>query len=185
MRLAARPEIGGVSMRIRTLCCPACLLTLLAAPLVSSHLAASDLENSAKEKPSLSLRASPTSGFAPMRTVLTAELKGGADDYEEYYCPTVEWEITVSELPSRLDPMGRMGGGMGDSRPVQKSEQKLDCDPYEAGKSEIKRRFVREHTFKTGGEYTVRFSLKQGKKTVASHRTTVRVRGGVMDGVGR
>src|SRR5262245_10723011 len=77
-------------------------------------------------KPSVSVKASPAVGFAPMRVVLTAELKGGQDDYEEFYCATIEWDITSVN-------------GMGDGN---KSEQKLECDPYEAGKSEIKRRFV-------------------------------------------
>ena len=38
------------------------------------------------------MRASPTIGFSPARMVLTAELKGGADDYEDFYCASVEWE---------------------------------------------------------------------------------------------
>ena len=42
---------------------------------------------------------------------------------------------------------------------------------------------MRQHTFKTSGEYTVKFSLKQDKKTVASQRVTVRVRGGIGDGI--
>jgi len=166
-------------MEVRTLCQRVCLPSLLVAGLASLGLTPVPAADE-KGKPSLSVRASPTSGFAPMRAVFTAELKGGANDYEQFYCPTIEWDITVSELPSHLDPIGRMS----DSRPVQKSEEKLDCDPYEAGKTEIKRRFVREHTFRTGGEYSVRFSLKQDKKTVASNRTTVRVRGGAMGGIG-
>lgn len=172
---------GGDSMKIRSLCHRVCVPSLLVAALVSLGLSAAPAFDE-KGKPSLSVKASPASGFAPMRAVFTAELKGGADDYEDFYCPTVEWEITVTQLPSHLDgPIGRMS----DSRPVQKSSEKLDCDPYEAGKSEIKRRFVREHTFRAGGEYTVRLNLKQDKKTVASNRATVRVRGGVMDGIGR
>jgi hypothetical protein len=159
----------------------ACLPCLLSATLVS--LGAAPVRDAGpdeeKDKPSISVKVSPVSGFAPMRAVITAELKGGADDYEEFYCPTVEWDITVTEIQSsNFDPdVSRMS----DSRPVQKSEQKLDCDPYQAGKSEIKRRFVREHTFQTGGEYTIKFSLKQDNKTVATNRTTIRVRGGIGD----
>ena len=78
------------------------------------------------KKPSISLRANPPVGFSPLRVVVTAELKGGADDYEDFYCASVEWD-------------------WGDDT---KSESKADCDPYEAGKSEIKRRFVAEHTFR-------------------------------------
>ncbi len=72
------------------------------------------------KKPSISLRANPPVGFSPLRVVVTAEIKGGANDYEDFYCASVEWE-------------------WGDDT---KSESKADCDPYEAGKSEIKRRFV-------------------------------------------
>ena len=43
------------------------------------------------KKPSLSLKASPAVSFAPARVVVVAELKGGPDDFEEFYCPTVEW----------------------------------------------------------------------------------------------
>jgi hypothetical protein len=170
-------------MDVRVLCQHVCLPCLLSATLVSLAVApAGDRRPDDDEgKPSVSVKVSPVSGFAPMRAVITAELKGGADDYEEFYCPTVEWDISVSEIQSNFDAgVPRMS----DSRPVQKSEQKLDCDPYVAGESEIKRRFVREHTFRTGGEYTIKFSLKQNDKTVGSNRTTVRVRGGVTDRFG-
>ena len=110
-------------------------------------------------------KASPAVGFAPMRVVLTAELKGGQNDYEEFYCATVEWDITSVN-------------GLGDGN---KSEQKLECDPYEAGKSEIKRRFVREQIFKTSGEYRVKFNLKQKNKVVGGGGTTIRVREGLGD----
>ncbi len=116
-------------------------------------------------KPSVSIKAMPAVGFAPMRVVLTAELKGGQNDYEEFYCATVEWDITSVN-------------GLGDGN---KSEQKLECDPYEAGKSEIKRRFVREQIFKTSGEYRVKFNLKQKNKVVGGAGTTIRVREGLGD----
>ena len=164
-------------MSFRPFCHRVCLPCLLSAAVVSwGGVTAPGPED---DKPSVNIRASPVSGFAPLKAVITAELKGGADDYEEFYCPTVEWDVSVSALQSLHDPVGRMY----DSHPVEKSEQKLDCDPYEKGKSQIKRRFVRQHTFKTSGEYTVKFSLKQDKKTVASQRVTVRVRGGIGDGI--
>src|SRR5919108_1015942 len=68
------------------------------------------------KKPSITLKASPPVGFTPLRVVVTAELKGGANDYEDFYCASVEWD-------------------WGDDT---KSETKADCDPYEPGKSEIK-----------------------------------------------
>src|SRR5690349_22890008 len=44
------------------------------------------------KKPQLSLRASPPISFSPANIHLVAELKGGADDYEEFYCPAIEWD---------------------------------------------------------------------------------------------
>ena len=37
------------------------------------------------------LRVSPKTGFAPLRIMLTAELRGG-EETEKFYCPRVEWE---------------------------------------------------------------------------------------------
>jgi len=169
-------------MEIRPLCQSVCLPALLSAALVSLGVSSvpETVAGDEKEKPSINVKVSPASGFAPMRAVITVELKGGADDYEEFYCPTIEWDITVRDAAPLNDPMARMT----DSQPVQKSEQKLDCDPYEAGKSEIKRRFVREQMFKTAGEYSIRFNLKQKDKVVGGGRTSLRVRGGVRDGFG-
>ena len=110
-------------------------------------------------KPSIDVKSSPAMGIAPFRVVLTADVKGGADDYQEYYCATVEWD---------------MGDG-------NKAEQQLDCEPYEPGKSQIKRRYVREQVFDTPGEFRVMFRLKQKNKVVGSGNTTVRVRPGVRD----
>jgi hypothetical protein len=115
-----------------------------------------------KDKPSVALKASPAGGFSPLRVVLTAELKGGANDFEEFYCPSIEWV-------------------WGDDT---RSESRADCDPYEAGKSEIKRRYTIDHTFQTMGEYTVEFRLKQKSKVVGVGKTLVRVRPGVRDGGG-
>jgi hypothetical protein len=122
------------------------------------------------KKPSISLRANPPVGFSPLRVVLTVEIKGGANDYEDFYCASVEWD-------------------WGDDT---RSESKADCDPYEAGKSEIKRRFVQEHTFRslandlTGApgqptgptQFRVRFVLKQKNKVVGTGQTVVEIRSG-------
>jgi hypothetical protein len=117
---------------------------------------------SASEKVSVSIKASPKVSFAPARIVLTAELKGGPDDAEELYCATVEWE---------------WGDGT-------KSQSNVDCEPYEKGKSEIKRRYVIDHTFTTGNNYRVDFRLKQKNRVVASAQTNVTVRPGLHDGIG-
>jgi hypothetical protein len=132
------------------------LLSLLCvAALVSSGAAFAD-----KNKPSVSLRASPSMGFAPTRVVLTAELRGGADDYQDFYCASTEWD---------------WGDGT-------KSVNKVDCDPFEAGKSAIERRHVVTHVFEMGGDFQVEFRLKQKDKTVASARTSVKIRPGLRDG---
>jgi hypothetical protein len=125
------------------------------------------------KKPSISLKANPPVGFSPLRVVVTAELKGGANDFEDFYCASVEWD-------------------WGDDT---KSENKMDCDPYEPGTSEIKRRYVAEHTFRAVSsglssvdpsgtqpptmQYRVKFSLKQKSKTVGSGQTTVEIRQGI------
>src|SRR5689334_16282559 len=43
-------------------------------------------------KPKVSLKAQPVIAMSPARVVLTAELTGGANDFEEFYCPSVEWD---------------------------------------------------------------------------------------------
>jgi hypothetical protein len=113
-------------------------------------------------RPSVSIRATPAVAFSPARIYLTAELKGGADDYAEYYCPTIQWD---------------WGDGT-------QSESRADCDPYEAGESEIKRRYIAEHTFRYGGSYRVTFRLKQANKVVGSSQTNVQVRPGARDMMG-
>jgi hypothetical protein len=107
-------------------------------------------------RPRLTLRAQPPVGVAPARIVFTAELAGGANDFEEYYCPTIMWE-------------------WGDDT---KSESTLDCEPYEAGKSEIRRRFTVEHRFRRAGAHKVTFRLKRRDKLVATATATVHVQPG-------
>lgn len=135
------------------------LLPAFVAVVLATTAAATELDK--KLKPSVSLRASPQVGFSPLRVVLTAELTGGVDDFEDFYCPSVEWV-------------------WGDDT---RSESRVDCEPYEAGKSQIKRRYTIDHTFNTMGEYRVEFRLKQKKKSVGGARTTVRVRPGIRDGL--
>ena len=109
------------------------------------------------KKPSLSLKASPAVSFAPSRVVLVAEVKNGANDNEEFYCPTVEWE-------------------WGD---LTTSVAEADCEPYEAGKSEIKRRYTIQHQFKNPGAFRVVLRLKKGTKIIAMANTQVQVRAGL------
>jgi hypothetical protein len=111
------------------------------------------------KRPGLSLKASPVISFSPARIVLTAELKGGPNDFEEYYCPTVEWD---------------WGDGT-------HSEATADCEPYEAGKSEIKRRYIVEHVYRYAANYRVQFKLKKKDKVLSAVTATVQVRPGVRD----
>ncbi len=135
-------------------------LSALASALVVAAGTASAIGD--KTRPSVSLKANPSTGFAPTRVVMTAELKGGVNDYAAYYCPTIEWY-------------------WGDDT---RAESKVDCEPYEAGKSEIKRRYVLDRVFQAPGEFRVEFRMKQKDKIVGQGVTTVRIRPGLRDGFG-
>ena len=133
---------------------------LIVATLAAAPAAASQSPPAPKpKKPSITLRATPAMSFSPARIAFVAELRGGSDDYPDFYCATVEWD---------------WGDGT-------RSEASTDCDPYERGTSEIKRRFATEHRFETAGEYRVLFRLKQNNKVVGSGNTTVRIRPGAHD----
>ena len=96
-------------------------------------------------RPKVTLKANRSSAWLPPRVVLTAELVGGAKDFEEYYCPTVQWDWADGTT----------------------SESTFDCPPYEAGKSEIRRRYTVEHVFRAGN-YRVTFRLKRRDKALMS-----------------
>ena len=118
-----------------------------------------DQKDANDPRPKVSLRAQPVIAMAPARVVFTAELTGGANDFEEFYCGAVEWE---------------WGDGT-------KSESSSDCAPYEPGKSEIKRRFTVEHVFRAG-VYRVMFHLKRHDKAVGNATINIQVRPGLRDG---
>jgi hypothetical protein len=124
----------------------------LTAPADADQRAADDTK-----KPSVTLRATPALGFAPLKVRMVADIRGGSNDYQDFYCASVEWDWADGTT----------------------SESSEDCNPYEAGKSTIERRFSAEHTFQQGGQYDVAFRLKQNKKVVGFGRTVVRVRTGI------
>ena len=132
-----------------------CSLTVLACVLVDAGI----LNAQNDKKASISLKANPTIGFSPARVVVTADIRGGANDAEDLYCASVEWV-------------------WGDDT---KSESKADCEPYEAGKSEIKRRYTLDHVYQSGGQYRVEFYLKQKNKRVLGGQTTITIRPGARD----
>ena len=112
------------------------------------------------KKPSLSLKATPAISFAPARIVIVAEVKGGSNDFEDFYCPNVEWDWG-DDTTSTAD---------------------TDCDPYVPGKSEIKRRYTVEHRYKNSGAYKIVLRLKKADKIVATANAQVQVRAGLGPG---
>ena len=137
----------------------ACALVVL----LPSDPQAQQAQQPEPRKPSIVARATPPVGFTPMRVRVSAELREGSDDFADFYCPTVEWE---------------WGDGT-------TSENSSDCEPYEAGKSVIQRRFSAEHTYRQGGAFRITFKLKQKTKQVGSASATIQVRMGAGDPFGR
>ena len=114
-----------------------------------------DAQREENPRPKLSLKAQPNVGIAPARIQLTAELTGGANDFQEYYCPTVVWDWADGT----------------------ESESTLDCDLYEAGKREIRRRFTVQHTFRVGA-HKVWIRLKRNSKLLASASVNIHIQPG-------
>jgi hypothetical protein len=111
------------------------------------------------KKLSIDLRVTPAVSFAPARVRAIAELKLPDDRTADFYCAAIEWD-------------------WGD---LTESEESNECEPYEAGVSEVRRRFAAEHTFQTGGRYRVQLRLRRNRKVLASTSTIVTVRPGVRD----
>ena len=135
-------------------------LFVVLASVIASVGASSAQRGGDDRKPSLSLKANPPVGFSPLRVRLVVDLKNGANDYQEYYCPGVQWD-------------------WGDGTVSENSE---DCDPYQAGKSEIRRRFTVEHVFRRPENYRVTFRLKRHDKAVGQATTQIQVRPGMPEG---
>ncbi len=135
------------------------LVALAAAVSLGPATLAQDRNQDKDRKPSLSVKATPQVGFSPARIVAVAELKGGANDYEDYYCVDVEWD-------------------WGDET---RSESSVDCEPYEAGRSQIARRFSQERVYREGGSYKISVRLKKKDKTIVVATTNVRIRAGAGD----
>jgi len=125
----------------------AVLLSVISPPV---HVVAQD------DSPELSLRARPNLAFAPAEISFSGSLRGGADDDEELYCTSAEWDWDDGT----------------------KSESIFDCEPYEAGTSKIRRRFSRRHSYDRGGRYEVQLLLKRGGDVVDSARVAIVIQGG-------
>jgi len=138
-------------------------IALLCAALLTgpAGVSAADRQDEQK-KPSLSLKATPPISFSPAKVRVAVDVRGGADDYQDFYCPTIEWDWGDGTI----------------------SENTEDCDPYEAGKSTIRRRFSAEHIYRMSGNYKVIFKLKRKDKTLAATSVTVQVRPGLREQTG-
>ena len=64
---------------------------------------------------------------------------------------------------------------------MPRSEASADCEPYQPGKSEIKRRFTVEHIYKRAGNYKIAFRLKRHDKTVGAATANIQIRPGLRD----
>jgi hypothetical protein len=110
-------------------------------------------------RPEIGLKVTPLIAFSPAKISVRAELKGGATDYEPFYCPTIVWDWDDGTT----------------------SENTPDCTPYEAGASEIRRYFSSTHTYQMAGRYNVRFRMKKGDRVVGGTSYVVQVRPGIRD----
>jgi hypothetical protein len=137
------------------------LLAVLVVALATSNALGAQRSGDDK-KPSLSLKATPPVGFSPLKVRLVVDVKGGSDDYEEFYCPSIEWD-------------------WGDGTVSKNSE---DCDPFQSGKSTIKRRYSIEHVFRQPDTFQVFFRLKQRDRVIAATSANIQVRPGVRDEFG-
>ena len=138
-------------------------LTLGLALAFSGSTQEKDKDKDKAPKPKLTVKVTPAmGGTAPARIVASADLIGGAPDGEELYCPAVEWDF-------------------GDDT---KSTASADCDPYEPGKSEIKRRFTAEHTYANGGDFRIQLRLKKKNKVLVSGSVPIQIRRGIHEGGG-
>ena len=128
--------------------------------LESSPQAAQQNES---KRPTLVVRVTPPMGFTPLRVRATAEARNGSDDYADFSCATVEWDWGDGTI----------------------SENTGDCEPYEAGKSTIQRRFAADHVYRQAGAFRIAFRLKQKTRQVGGAVASVQVRSGAGEGFDR
>ena len=137
-----------------------CTMAAVAASLLASTLAPVAQERDSEDKkPSLSLKVTPPLGFSPLRVRAVVDVRDGADDYQDFYCAGMEWDWGDGTV----------------------SENSSDCNPYEAGKSTIRRRFTADHVFRQRGSHKIVFRLKQKNKVVGSATASIQVRAGAQD----
>ncbi|MGV3519601.1 hypothetical protein [Luteitalea sp.] len=125
--------------------------------LAAVHVLAQDVAptvDSAAVRRVILVKTSPGLAYVPARVVAFAELKGGAVDYEPFYCPTIVWD---------------WGDGT-------TSENVPDCEPYEPRTSKIRRHYSSVHTYSLGGRFEVRFTMMRGDRVLGRGARSVVVR---------
>lgn len=156
-----------MTARARISLLPLCLLAAMLSlgarddgePRADRGRGGSRLLQAPRTRPELVLTANPLVAFAPARVKFTAGLLDGRDDYEEFYCASIEWDWNDGTV----------------------SQWTRDCQPYKAGRSKIQRQFRAAHTFDIPDNYEVTFRLKKRGKVVAQVRTTIEVTSGLQD----
>lgn len=113
----------------------------------------SNSEQQSTERPSLSLRVRQE--FNSRRGLVRAslEIRGGSDNYEEFYCPALEWDWGDDTF----------------------SEAKRDCEPYETDKSTIQRWFGAQHTYYESGVFKVTLRLKKRDQVVGFATSNIQI----------
>jgi hypothetical protein len=151
------PVVDGA--RIVPIMVPPARALLLAVCGLSAllSLGARPPQDPAERRPELALTALPPMAFAPARIKFSVQLQGGADDYEEFYCASIEWDWDDETI----------------------SRWARDCEPYKKGKSRIQRSFTAVHTYDLPDAYEPTFRLKKRGKVVAQVKASVEVVSGV------
>tara|TARA_B100001123_G_scaffold431000_1_gene551805 strand:+ start:1511 stop:1948 length:438 start_codon:yes stop_codon:yes gene_type:complete len=133
-----------------------CTLAIVALLLVVTEQSYTNTsEQQDTERPSLSLRVRPELNSGRKGLVRASlEIRGGSDNYEEFYCPALEWEWGDDTF----------------------SEAKRDCEPYEPGKSSIQRWFRAQHTYHESGVFKVILRLKKRDRVVGLASSNIQIR---------
>jgi len=100
---------------------------------------------------SISLRADPRTGFAPLRVTFHAVLNGVSDTDATFHCIKQEWDFGDGAV----------------------SSQTPNCEPLAAG-AKIETEFIYDHVYENKGSYSAGFALGD-KKKMRSNKVSVNV----------
>ena len=132
-------------------------ITAMTAVIIAT-LASAGSAGDKPRKPRLDLRAAPRMAFSPVNVLVTAELTGGDNALDDYYCPEIEWNWD--------------DGG--------KSVHEADCAPMETGAT-FERRYTANHAFRQPGSYNVKMTMRKGNRAIAVATAVVTVHPGAGD----